>query len=199
MRAELSTGWALPVSRGRDDGHRGGMIRSRIVAIGVLLATLTGCGVDGPFTVQARPCANVRGDVESSADEVLVAVTADDCRSVDGSLLSEGQSFDALGHAAWQTPGPEVNLIAITLGRSANRPVGDQPRQLVLTSQQAIERWGHHPVLAAAETHGDFVRLAWGVGLLLAVVAALLLGSGLFIALVGCLRRGEIVLIWFLR
>ena len=126
-------------------------------------------------------------------------MTADACRSEDGRLLSEGPSFDALGRAAWQTPGPKVDLIAITLGRSANRPVGDKPRQLVLTSQQATERWGHHPVLAGAKTHGDFVRLAWGIGLLLVVVAAFLLGSGLFVASVGCLRRGEIVLIWFLR
>jgi hypothetical protein len=142
---------------------------------------------------------NVRGDIESSTNEAHITVTADACRSVDGRLLPEGQSFDALGRAAWQTPGPEADLIAITLDRSANRPVGDQPRQLVLTSRQATERWGHQPVLSAARAHSDFVRLAWGAGLLLAVVAALLLGSGLFIALVGCLRRGEIVLIWFLR
>ena len=175
------------------------MIRSRAILVGALLATLAGCGFDGPFAFEAPLCVNVRGAVESSPDEALVAVTADACRSVDGRLLSEGQSFDALGRAAWQTPGPQVDLIAITLDRSANRPVGDQPRQLVLTSQQATERWGHHPVLSAARTRGDFVRLAWGVGLLLAVIAAFLLGSGLFIALVGCLRRGEIVLIWFLR
>ena len=128
------------------------MIRSRAVARRrpVCASCLAGVWIRRSHRRSAPLCVNVRGDVESSADEALVAVTADACRSVDGRLLSEGQSFDVLGRAAWQTPGPQVDLIAITLGRSANRPVGDQPRRLVLTSQQATERWGHHPVLSAA-------------------------------------------------
>ena len=65
------------------------------------------CGFDGPVAVPAPLCVHVRGDIESSGDEAYIAVTADACRSVDGRLLSEGQSFDVLGRAAWQTPGPE--------------------------------------------------------------------------------------------
>ena len=49
-------------------------------------------------------CARVRGDIKSSVDEAYIAVAADACRSVDGRLLSEGQSFDVLGRAAWQPP-----------------------------------------------------------------------------------------------
>jgi hypothetical protein len=182
------------------------MIRSRAftrswaIAVGVVvLAALAGCGFDGPVALRVPLYVRVHGDIESSVDEAYIAVIADACRSVDGRLLSEGQSFDVLGRAAWQTPGPDVDLIAITLDRSANRPAGDQPRELVLTSQQATERWGLHPVPSAARAHRDLVRLVSGVGLLFAVVAAFLLGTGLFVALVRCLRRGEIVLIWFLR
>jgi hypothetical protein len=182
------------------------MIRSRAltrrwaIAVGVVvLATLAGCGFDGPIDLRVPLCARVRGDIESSVDESYIALTADACRSVDGRLLSEAQSFDVLGRAAWQTPGPDVDLISITLDRSASRPVGDQPRVLVLTSQQATERWGLHPVPAAARAYRDRVRLLSDAGLLFAVVAAFLLGTGLFIAFVGCLRRGEIVLVWFLR
>jgi hypothetical protein len=176
------------------------MVRNRVLIVGVVVLTcLTGCGFDGPIAFRAPQCVNGRGDIESSADEVYIAVTADACRSVDGRLLTEDQSFDTLGRAAWQTPGPPVDLIAITLDRSANRPGGDQARELVLMSQQATQRWGVHPVVPADQAQRDYVRLAWGAGLLLAIVAALLLGVGLFVALVGCLQRGEIVLIWFLR
>jgi predicted small lipoprotein YifL len=165
----------------------------------VALVCLTGCGFDGPIAFRAPQCANVRGDIESTADEVLMAVTADACHSVDGRLLLEDQSFDILGRAVWQIPGPPVDLIAITLDRSANRPDGDQARELVFMNRQATQRWGVHPVIPAAQAQRDSVGLAWGAGLLLAVVVALVLCVALFVALVGCLRRGEIVLIWFLR
>ena len=176
------------------------MVRIRILIVGVIvLPCLTACVLDGPIAVPAPQCVNIRGDIESNADEVIVAVTADACRSVDGRLLSEDQSFDTLGRAAWQTPGPSVDLVAITLERSADRPLGDQPRELVLMNQQATERWGVHPVNPAAQQQRDLVGLAWSLGLIVAALIALVLGVGLFAAFVGCLRRGEIVLIWFLR
>ena len=176
------------------------MVRIRALIVGVvLLSCLTGCGLDGPSAVPAPQCVNVRGDIESSADEVIVTVTAAACRNVDGGLLSEDRSFDTLGHAVWQTPGPPVDLVAITLDRSADRPLGDQPRELVLMSQQASERWGVHPVNPAAQQQRDLVGLAWSLGLIAAALIALVMGVGLFVAFVQCMRRGEIVLIWFLR
>ena len=74
------------------------MIRSWAIAVGVVvLATLAGCGFDGPVVLSVPLCARVRGDIKSSVDEAYIAVAADACRSVDGRLLSEGQSFDVLG------------------------------------------------------------------------------------------------------
>lgn len=176
------------------------MIRTRVLIVGfVVLSCLTACAFGGPIAVPAPQCVNVRGDIESSADEVIVTVTAAACRNADGRLLSEDRSFDTLGHAVWQSPGPPVDLVAITLDRSADRPLGDQPRELVLMSQQASERWGVHPVNPADRQLRDLVGLAWSLGLIAAALIALVLGVGLFIALAGCVRRGEIVLIWFLR
>jgi hypothetical protein len=118
---------------------------------------------------------------------------------VDGRLLSEAQSFEILGRAVWQAPGPPIDGLVITIGRSADRPLGDQPRSLPLTSQQALQQWGVHPVVAAAQGQRSLLRFMRSAALVAAALIAILLGGGLFVALVGCLRRGEIVLIWFLR
>ena len=88
------------------------MVRIRVLIVGVVvLPCLTACAFDGPIAVPAPQCVNVRGDVGSSGGEVIVAVTADACRSVDGMLLSEDQSFDTLGRAVWRTPGPPIDLV----------------------------------------------------------------------------------------
>ena len=51
-------------------GHRGGMVRIRVLSIGVLvLSCLAACGFDGPIAVQAPQCVNVHGEVASSGDE----------------------------------------------------------------------------------------------------------------------------------
>jgi hypothetical protein len=176
------------------------MVRIRVLVVGVVvLSCLTACGFDGPIAVPAPQCVNVRGYVGSAGDEVVVAVTADACRGVDGRLLSEVQSFDTLGRSVWQASGPPIDGLVITIGRSADRPLGDQPRNLPLTSQQATRHWGVHPVVPAAQVQRDLVRFVRSSGLIAAALIAVVLGGALFVALVGCLRRGEIVLIWFLR
>ena len=176
------------------------MVRFRVLVVGVVvLSCLTACGFDGPIAVSAPQCVNVRGDVGSAGDEVVVAVTADACHGVDGRLLSEARSFDTLGRSVWHAPGLPIDAMVLTIGRSADRPLGDQPRNLPLTSQQATRQWGAHPVAPTAQVQRSLVRFVRNAALIAAALIAFVLGGALFVALVGCLRRGEIVLIWFLR
>jgi hypothetical protein len=89
--------------------------------------------------------------------------------------------------------------LVITIGRSVERPLGDQPRSLPLISEQATHRWGAHPVVQAAQDQRELFRFLGTFALIAAVLIVVVLGAGLFLALVGCLRRGEIILVWFLR
>jgi hypothetical protein len=176
------------------------MVRMRLLIVGaVVLSCLTACGFDGPVAIPAPQCVNARRDVGSAGDEIVVAVIADACRRADGRLMSEVRSFETLGRSMWQAPGLPLDGIVITIGRSADRPLGDQPRSLPLTSEQATRQWGVHPVVPGAQVRRDLVRFVRSSGLIAAALIAVVLGAALFAALVGCLRRGEIVLIWFLR
>jgi hypothetical protein len=176
------------------------MVRMRLVIVGaVVLSCLTACAFDGPIPVRAPECINAHGDVGSAGDRIVVAATADACRAMDGRLLPEVQSFDTLGRSVWQAPGPPIDGLVITVGRSAERPLGDQPRSLPLTSKQATQRWGAHPVVQAAQEQRDLVRFLCSFALIVVALIVVVLGAGLFLALVGCMRRGEIVLVWFLR
>jgi hypothetical protein len=176
------------------------MVRIRLVIVGaVMLSCLTACAFNGPITVRTPGCINAHGNAGSAGDEIVVAVAADACRATDGSLLPEVQAFDLLGRSAWRAPGPPIDGLVITIGRSAERPVGDQPRSLPLTSQQATQRWGVHPVVQADQDQRGLVRFLGSFALIAVALIVVVLGAGLFLALVGCLRRGEIVLVWFLR
>jgi hypothetical protein len=54
-------------------------------------------------------------------------------------------------------------------------------------------------VVEAAQDQRDLIRFLSSFALIAVALIVVVLGAGLFLALVGCLRRGEIVLVWFLR
>ena len=71
--------------------------------------------------------------------------------------------------------------------------------QLAADEQEATQRWGGHPVVQAAQGTKRSSPLRGSFALIAVALIVVVLGAGLFLALVGCLRRGEIVLVWFLR
>jgi hypothetical protein len=160
-------------------------------AIGVALALIR----PATAVVVAVPgCDRVAAVYGLVGDQAALAVRADACHLPGrAAYRTENASFDVLGESAWRTPGPSLDRIEISLDRSADRYPGR--RTLVLTADQASQRWGPRPVDGADRDRT--VRAAlndalWLCGFTAAGLAFLVV----MLAVVRALRRADVVVLW---
>lgn len=174
-----------------------GVLVGLAVLSGVVLALLG--RAQAQVDVAVAGCDGVSVVYERIGDRWSVAARTAQCHLPDpAALASERTSFDTLGAAVWRMPGPPLDTVALTLGRSADRP-DDQtpPRTLVLTGEQAAARWGPRPVRSEAGTAagmravlGDVV---WSAGFGAAGLACMVAA----VATVRAARRARVVAVWW--
>lgn len=172
-----------------------------LIAVLVGLVVVSGIAVallDQPpdrIGITVVGCDGVGADYGRTGDRWTMSVRVGACHpSGRAALSSEQASFATLGAAAWRTPGPSLNSIAITLGRSADRPDSRAPpRTLVLTGEQAASRWGARPVRPVSDTRAALGDVVW-----LAGFGAAGLSYGVAAALAACAaRHAGVVAIWW--
>jgi hypothetical protein len=168
------------------------------VASGVAIALLDpGAVVSSGFT--SAGCDGISAVYGRVGDRWTMSVRADACHAADpAALSSESTSFAVLGAAAWRTPGPSLSSVAITLGRSADRPDGrEPPRTVVLTAEQAAARWGPRPAPPRSD-RPLLVRAALGDMVWLTGLGAVALSCGVAAVLAArAARRLGVVAIWW--
>lgn len=149
---------------------------------------LTVVGCDGVTVTYGR-----------TGDLLTVSVRAAACHAPDRTALaSERASFNALGAAAWRTSGPALGSVALTLGRSADRPDGQAPpRTLVVTGEQAAALWGPRPGCPGTDSplpaRAALSDIVWSAGF-----GAAVLSCGVAAALAArALRGAGMVAIWW--
>ena len=151
---------------------------------------------------QALDAVGCRGapaaEYQELAGRVALSVSVQECVAIGlrgdrNAALARGEALEKMSKAIWSTPTYRFDSLFVTVYRTADEPDRTGAQSAELTREQLIARFGpRDTALDHAPPVVDSGAMAWRVIPVLAAVAALLLGQGLWRAV----RDGRVVALW---